>query len=539
LRTSLSVKVLGSVLLISLIFFLAFAYFNIKNTWLLLEASYVEKARTIVRLLDASIKTKKELKDKSRLYANIQKNIWLDPDISSIDINLPYQEIMTGLPIHHYKLVTYVSNMDDRVGSFADGESFKSFKNDKLITKVVEKGNQRHLKVITPIHIEKEQVGTYQIELTLEHVDAEISRTIKVSIYSYLTMISLYLLLHFLMLRFIIIKPLFKLKRGVKAIAKSDLHYRVDIESNDEIGDLASSFNQMAKDHEKTTVSKDKLKEQKEKLASTNENLIMEVKQRKQTQEKLLQARKLAEVASRTKSEFLANMSHELRTPLNHIIGFTELVLDKKLGELNDHQEEYLCDVHQSSQHLLSLINDILDLSKVEAGKLELQPSNINLRELLENSFVMVKEKAMKNGIQLLHNINGIPETIIADERKLKQILYNLLSNAVKFTLNGGKITLTTRICDINNAQFTSPDNNRNCGIIVSIYDTGIGIISNDIDRIFKPFEQLKNTTNREIQGTGLGLSLTKSLVELHGGKIWAESEGEGKGATFSFSLPV
>ena len=158
---------------------------------------------------------------------------------------------------------------------------------------------------------------------------------------------------------------------------------------------------------------------------------------------KLKMALGKARESDRMKSEFLANMSHELRTPLNHIIGFTELVADKKFGDLNEVQEEYLNDALHSSKHLLSLINDVLDLSKVDAGKLELQLSDVNLKMILENSCIMIKEKVMKHRIQLSTQIDGIPETITADERRLKQILYNLLSNAVKFTPDGGEIRLT------------------------------------------------------------------------------------------------
>jgi signal transduction histidine kinase len=272
----------------------------------------------------------------------------------------------------------------------------------------------------------------------------------------------------------------------------------------------------------------------------------------------LKQAMETAENASLTKSEFLANMSHELRTPLNHIIGFTELVVDKKFGELNEIQEEYLGDVLNSSQHLLSLINDILDISKVEAGKFKLESSEVNLKLLLENSLMMVKEKTLKHGIRIATKLDGVPETVWGDERKLKQILYNLLSNAVKFTPDGGEVDLEARMVDCliregrrrgdpNRLQVIKArvkgEHIHNRGlkkcIQISVSDTGIGIKSEDQGKIFNPFEQVENSASRRFQGTGLGLSLSKSLVELHGGKIWMESEGEGKGSVFRFVIPI
>jgi len=274
------------------------------------------------------------------------------------------------------------------------------------------------------------------------------------------------------------------------------------------------------------------------------DDLIME---RTRTEEELKQAKETAESASLAKSEFLANMSHELRTPLNHILGFTELVVDKNFGDLNDIQEEYLNDVLSSSKHLLSLINDILDLSKVEAGKLELEPSNCNLKMLLENSLIMIKEKALKHGIRLSNHIDGIPEIITADERKLKQVMYNLLSNAVKFTQDGGEIRLTADLAD-SSMEKASDQELRAISyelkasqkfVRISVTDNGIGIKHENLEHIFNPFEQVESSTNRRFQGTGLGLSLTKSLVKLHGGKLWAESGGEGKGSTFRFIIPL
>ena len=206
---------------------------------------------------------------------------------------------------------------------------------------------------------------------------------------------------------------------------------------------------------------------------------------------------------------------------------------------MNADQEEYLTDVHSSSKHLLSLINDILDLSKVEAGKLEFKPSLVNIRDVLENSLVMIKEKALKHGITTTTDLDGIPDSINADERKLRQILYNLLSNAVKFTPENGNISLTAkRICNGDKLVQDLP-NSETDFVHISVEDNGIGLKKKDLERIFNPFEQVDGSASKQFQGTGLGLSLTKRLVELHGGKIWADSAGEGKGATFTFNIPV
>jgi signal transduction histidine kinase len=233
-----------------------------------------------------------------------------------------------------------------------------------------------------------------------------------------------------------------------------------------------------------------------------------------------------AETATRAKSDFLANMSHELRTPLNAIIGFSQIMIEGMAGPLNEQQKEYLGDISESGTHLLSLINDILDLSKVEAGKMELELSEFNLRELIDGSIVMFKEKAMKHNIKVKVEVREGIETIIADERKIKQVMFNLLSNAFKFTPDGGSVKVTA-------LKIVGEPEYIECGV----EDTGIGIRKEDIPKLFQPFQQLESVLAKKYEGTGLGLVLCKKFVELHGGKIWVESELD-KGSTFRFIIP-
>jgi GAF domain-containing protein len=229
------------------------------------------------------------------------------------------------------------------------------------------------------------------------------------------------------------------------------------------------------------------------------------------------------EAASRHKSEFLANMSHELRTPLNAIIGFSEVLNERMFGELNEKQDEYLKDIYASGQHLLSLINDILDLSKIEAGRMELEVADFSLPAAIDNALILVRERASRRGIALGRAIDDRVGMIRGDERKVKQVLLNLLSNALKFTPEGGRIDVRAAMTE---------------GMAeISVADTGVGIAPEDQEAIFEEFRQV-GTADKKVEGTGLGLALSRKFIELHGGRIWVESQ-TGKGSTFTFTLPV
>ena len=293
-------------------------------------------------------------------------------------------------------------------------------------------------------------------------------------------------------------------------------------------------------------------------LALQNARLYDEVKGHAQELERRveertqeLQAANLQLVkASRHKSEFLANMSHELRTPLNAILGFSELLAQQAYGPLTEKQARYVDNTHTSGQHLLALINDLLDLSKVEAGKLELHPQSFHLREALEAALHTIRLQAEAKR-QLLHlQVADDLSAITADPLRVRQALYNLLSNAVKFTPAGGSITVTAKRAHSSRLTVDRPrTSNRELSTVdrkpsgdyveIAVRDTGIGIKPEDLPKLFQLFTQLEHTLTRQAQGTGLGLALTKHLVELHGGTIWAESAGEDRGSIFTIWLPL
>jgi signal transduction histidine kinase len=412
------------------------------------------------------------------------------------------------------------------------------------------------LMVFQSIILDGDQVGTIHLQSDLEELTSRMLRfSLILALLMGIAVFGVYVISS--SLQKVISEPILNLSEVARKISdKKDYSVRAVKQGEDEIGFMTDRFNEMVSQVEERDQAlmkaqdelEGRVNERTSELGAANRDLVNEIAERKRTAEELSRSKEAAEAANRAKSEFLANMSHELRTPLNHIIGFNELVLSKEFGALNETQEEFLNDVLGSSRHLLSLINDVLDLSKVEAGRMELDLASFALKSLLDNSLTMVKEKSHNHGIRLHTEFQDLPDTLVADERKIKQVLYNLLSNAVKFTPNGGSVKLTVHPLN-GSALGTAPLLQEKNGappfktdapyleFIVS--DTGIGLKTEDLARIFNPFEQADNSASRKYQGTGLGLALAKQMVELHGGRIWAESPGEGAGAGFHFILPV
>jgi signal transduction histidine kinase len=284
---------------------------------------------------------------------------------------------------------------------------------------------------------------------------------------------------------FSIIGPIKGMDWRLRQVAAGDFSGHVSVANRDELGALAANVNQM-----------------NDELGRLYRDL---------------------RAANRHKSEFLANMSHELRTPLNAIIGFSEVLSERIFGELNEKQDEYIRDILSSGTHLLSLINDVLDLSKVEAGRMDLDSGPLSLVEALQNALSMVREQAARRGVNVSLEIAPELDLVEADERKLKQVVFNLLSNAVKFTPSGGNVFV---VACASSGQLT-----------VLVRDTGIGIAPEDQERVFEEFQQADRVYGTEQQGTGLGLAIAKRFVELHGGRIWVDSL-PGQGSMFTFTLP-
>ncbi|MFQ5656777.1 MAG: response regulator [Candidatus Methylomirabilales bacterium] len=351
-----------------------------------------------------------------------------------------------------------------------------------------------HLVLFRRIIFQGDPIGTIYIHSDMGEWHARVRRYATVGVFAILASAFVGFLLSSKLQR-VISEPILHLAQTARVVSEKKAYsVRALKHSQDELGLLIQGFNEM----------------------------LTEIQERDSA---LMASKEKAEAATRAKSEFLANMSHELRTPLNAIIGFSEILLDESLGHLSrEERREFLGNIHNSGRHLLGLINDILDLSKIEAGRMEIRPEECPIGEALNGVLNTIKPMATPKNIAIEVTLDPQLSTVSADVVKFKQILYNLLSNAMKFTPEGGNVYVRASARE-EWAEF-------------SVRDTGIGIKPEDRERVFQEFQQVEMSAARQYEGTGLGLALAKKFVELHGGRIWVESE-VGKGSTFTFTMPL
>ncbi len=355
-------------------------------------------------------------------------------------------------------------------------------------------------------------------ERTYAQVVAQRNRTIMIVLF----LIPIAVVLVFLMVNQLVRHPVERLADKAKKFADGDMSVKIEVKTDDEIGILGKTFNYMV----------DSVSSFSQKLEEEVKRKSVLLNERTRLMNLLERANKDLRELDKMKSTFLANMSHELRTPMNAIIGYTDLLIDGVDGPINEEQEKSLNKVATNSRHLLQLINDVLDISKIEAGKMKINPKELDLRWLIESATPTFEPQMRMKGITLTVNVpDGLPH-VYGDEARLKEVLINLLSNAIKFTHEGG-ITISARLSERGVNLGESP-----LFMEICVQDTGIGIKEEDLGKIFDKFVQADLTTVRQYEGTGLGLSIARGLISLHKGMIWVTSK-LGEGSKFCFTLPL
>ena len=462
-----------------------------------------ERASLVAQFFTADTNSPEEI-TYDHFQSEIDKLNDLNPDIHKISVYAPGG---------NGEVIRIASTDQSQIGETADPEDITPLETNQATHAESVKDGRKVIEAIAPLTVGDDPEATIGIYMYLDARDSLIhSQQVKFLLIGGIGIAALLILLY-LSLNYYLVKPVDKLARVTQTVSKGDFSQKVHINSKDEMGQLGRSVNRMT---ESLAVQSKELKGKVLELEKVNIDL--------QSRERELQTtnRKLA-TANRLKSEFLATMSHELRTPLNSIIGFSELLEDRSYGSMNERQAKYVNNIVVSSKHLLQLINDVLDLAKVESGTIEIHPEPLALPGAVEIVMSVVEPLAAKKNISVNIETDETVASITADPARFKQILYNLLSNAIKFTPSGGTVSIGVK--------------RRDGTTEISVTDTGIGISTRDQKRIFSEFLQVEGSYARKYEGTGLGLALTKKLVELHGGRIWVESS-LGAGSKFTFSLP-
>ncbi len=478
-------------------------YISISSLTTTVNNDYEHRATLVAQFFSADIINSPGKISYEHLQPEIELLRQMNSDIYKISVYAPQGGRITRI----------ASTDRSQIGEGAAPEDSAPLKNNQVKLAESVQGGRRIIEAIAPLDIDGKPAASIGIYLHLESRDSLVrSQLVKFLIIGGLGVISLLTLLYF-SLHYYLIKPVGRLARIARAVARGDFSQKVNLKSRDEFGDLGRSVDAMT---ESLSIQSEQLKSQVSELEKVNIDL-----QSREQELKLINTQ--LETANRLKSEFLAMMSHELRTPLNSIIGFSELLEDETYGGLNSKQMKYVGNIVISSKHLLKLINDILDLAKVESGTIELHPEPLSLPEAMSGVQSILEPLAAKKGIAIDVDFFDDVKYVSADPARFKQILYNLLSNAIKFTPSGGKVLLGV--------------SRRDGAAAISVTDTGIGINREDQQRIFSEFLQVEGSYSRKYEGTGLGLALTKKLVEMHGGSIEVHSK-PGLGSRFTFTIP-
>ncbi len=402
--------------------------------------AFIDKAVTISRLLDSLVRERSDFNEPRKLLNSLQKTIWLNPDVLWIDVNKQFDDGMK----------TFSSSRSRHIGRTADVDNVRAVEADEIIHEIVIEGSGRLMKVISPIHIGKQQIGTFEMWMTLETVDYQVKKNVFFTVSTYLALLLVFCGILFVSLRIVVIRPF----------------------------------------------------------------------------QELNSAREAAEKANGAKTEFLSSMNHELRTPMNAILGFAQMLKLQPNEPLTETQENSINHILKSGNHLLELISQVLELNKIEAGKLSLNIDHVSARDTIDESLDLIPVRADDEGIKIIDQTtrDNLPQ-LWTDSTRLTQVLLNLLSNAVKYNGKDGTVTLS---CEEIPGEMM---------LRINITDTGKGIPVRQQDDLFKPFERLGREAG-EIEGTGIGLTISKQIVELLGGKIGFESEWN-KGSTFWVDVPM
>ncbi|NJD69206.1 MAG: HAMP domain-containing protein [candidate division NC10 bacterium] len=389
-------------------------------------------------------------------------------------------------------------------------------------------------------------IGIAKVGLSMRNIDAHSAYLIKLWAALSVIFLAAGALAAYVLSRKIT-QPITRLTESTTRMAEGQIEQEIPVDSRDELGTLATSYNEMAKALKRTLDERARVAME---LRDLNRNLEDRIRERTFQLEET--NRELAR-ASRHKSEFLANMSHELRTPLNAILGFTELIIDGVYGEVPDELRESIQDIHINGRHLLRLINDVLDLSKIEAGQMRLNLGEYSVQSLIDSVISATRSLAAEKQLELTGQVESDLPVVWGDSKRMTQVLMNLVGNAIKFTPGGGCVTVTARRVASGKREVSSTDRPpsvqdtqhstlntfpRDEFVEIAVADTGIGIPAEELNNIFSEFRQVDSSITREYGGSGLGLSIAKRLVEMHEGSIWAKSQ-LGKGSTFHVRIPL